>query len=413
MTAATLAASAAILKTRYPTGKLPLEVYKNFKSTSMTKKREDFTGENRVVALQNESPQGSSADFATALGSLAQGVYNKFTVTRKEHFGIARIKGQALRAAQGDEGALVDLWKNECDGISRTEMQNFEIYSFGNGSGVLGQVASGQATATVTLAVPSDAAKFALNMRVQAVSNATLSPTLQNGTATITGIDRLNGTLTVATTWQGVIPTLAANMWLVRAGDYAQAGTPRVIAGNRLWIAGGTTPGTLFGLDRNADPTRLAGQVQSVTGLPMEEAAIELSALVNQQGAPQPKLGYCHPRDLANFKKQLGSKVTYPKATVSSSEAGVSFSGIEVEGDEDRIVLLTTPFITRGEFHLIYEESWTNDTLGPVVHMLDYDQQNFLRVSNDDAYEVRFGTYGERECNMPFANIIGTGFGAV
>ena len=116
---ATLAASAAILKVRYPDGKLPSALYKNFKYTASVGKREDFTGKSRVIAIQNENPQGSSADFPTAQGSLKQGVYNSFEVTRSEHFGLARIKGQTLKAAEGDEGALVDLWKNETEGISR------------------------------------------------------------------------------------------------------------------------------------------------------------------------------------------------------------------------------------------------------------------------------------------------------
>ena len=60
---ATLVASTAILKTRYPNGKLPKLVYKRFKYLDTVKKREDFTGRSRVIAMQNENPQGSSADF--------------------------------------------------------------------------------------------------------------------------------------------------------------------------------------------------------------------------------------------------------------------------------------------------------------------------------------------------------------
>ncbi len=410
---ATLAASQAILKVRYPEGRLPKALYEKskFKFLNTVEKREDFTGELRMVALQNENPQGSSADFGTALGSLAQGNYKRFQVTRIEHFGIARIKGQALKAAEGNEGALVDLWKNETDGISMTEMQNAEIYAFGNGSGVLGQVASGQATATITLSVPSDAAKFSLNMRLQGVSTNTLSPQLRGGYAVVTGIDRLNGTITVATTWTGQIPSLVANDYLVRAGDAASAGVATVLMGIQAWIAG-STAGTLFTLDRSTDSLRLAGQVYSATGVPLEEALVEASALVNQQGAPQPGTCFCHPRDLANFKKAIGSKVTYPKASVASTVAGVSFTGIEVEGDEGRIVLLTSPFIPRNEAHLLDLDSWKLDTIGPAPQLLDYDGPNFLRVASDDAYECRFGMYGNMYTNSPYGNIRITGFGA-
>ena len=411
---ATLAASTAILRVRYPDGRLPKALYEKgkYKFLGTIPKREDFTGEYRVVALQNENPQGSSQDFQTALGSLAQGTYNRFQVQRVEHFGIARIKGQALKAAEGNEGALVDLWKNETDGISMTELMNHEIYLFGNGSGVLGRVASGQATATITLSKPTDASKFSLGERLNAVSDNTLSPTLRNGTATITAIDRVGGTLTVATTWTGQITDLAASDYLVRAGDYAVAGTARVLSGFTAWVPGGTSPGTFFNLNRNTDPTRLAGQSFDASGYPLEDAFIEASARVNQVGAPQPTRAFAHSRRFGDMKKSLGTKVQYPRSSASSTIAGVSFSGVDIEGDEGAITVLTSPFIDVDECHLLYPEAWKLDTIGPAPHLQDYDSNNFLRVASDDAYEARFVTYGNAECNMPFANIRIVNFGA-
>lgn len=406
---ATLAQSQAILKVRYPDGRLPKAVYRTFKYTSMVKKREDFRGSSRVVALQNENPQGSSADFQTALGSMQQGTYNNFSVTRVEHFGIARIKGQALRATEGDEGALVDLWKNETDGISMTETQNLEIYSFGNGSGTKGQFAVGQtfATTTVTLRNTTDVLKFALNERIQVVSDATLSPTLRTGgPARITGIDRKNGTLTLAQNWNSYFQSLNAADYLVRAGDFASAGTAAVIMGIQGWIVGGTSPGTLFGLNRNSDPVRLAGQVHDCTGNSIEESIIDASSEVAEQGAPQPEDGWIHPRTLAKFKKALGGKVEYERAAIKSLTAGVSFRAIIIEGDDGDIKLMSSPFVSLTDLPLLNGESFTLDTIGPAPQLLDFDGPNFLRVASDDAYECRFGMYGNHYTNMPFGSII-------
>ncbi len=412
---ATLAASAAILKIRYPGGKLPDATYDTFKNVATMKKREDFTGESRVVALQNENPQGSSADFATAQGSLRQGVYNKFVVTRVEHFGIARIKGQALKAAEGDEGALVDLWKNETEGTSRVELQNHEIYSFGNGSGVLGQLDAGVVSGTtVTLLVTSDIAKFALGMRVQAVSDATLSPTLRSGgaTATITAIDRTAGILTIAAAWNATIPAIGVSDYLVRAGDAASGGAATVLTGYGGWVVGGTSPGTLFGLSRNSDPVRLSGQTYSAANVPLEEAIQEMSALVAQQGGKAPRRLWCHVRDFANLKKALGTKVTYPKTTVAGTMAGVSFTGVEVEGDDGAITIMTSPFIDRNKAFLIDQDCVTFDTLGPAPQLQNYDKNDMLRVAGDDAFEARFVTYGQMHMNNLVSCINATSFGA-
>jgi hypothetical protein len=411
---ATIAASTAILKTRYPEGRLPKALYDATKYVSTVKTREDFTGADRVIALQNENPQGSSADFPTALGSLQQGKYNRFTVTRVEHFGIVRIKGQAMKAAEGNEGALVDLWKNECDGISRTEVLNHEIYAFGNGSGVLGILNGGVVSgATVTLNVPSDAAKFALGMRVQAVSTNTLSPTLRSGgaTATITGIDRVNGVLTVATTWNTAIPAIGVSDYLVRAGDAASGGVATVFFGMDALIVGGASPGTIYSLNRDTDPVRLSGQAYTATNVTLEEAVQEMSALVAQQGAKAPKRLWCHVRDFANMKKALGTKVTYPRTSVAG-KGSVGFSGYEVEGDDGAITVMTSPFIDRNKAFLIDQDSFTLDCLGPAPQLQNFDKQDMLRVTGDDAYEARFVSYLNHYTNNPVSCIKATGFGA-
>ncbi len=416
---ATLAASTAILKVRYPDGKLPKPLYLNFKATSMVKKRTDFTGDYRVVALQNENPQGSGTSVPAAQNALQQSAYNRFQVTRVEHFGIARIKGQALKAAEGDAGALTDLWDNETKSIARVELMNHEIYTFGAGNGVLGTVGSYTAgTTSFTLAVPSDAAKFALGMTIQAATgtSTSLSLTLVGGGASgkISGIDRVNGIITATSNWDTLIPGFAATNLLGRASDLATAGIPSVIMGMGGWIVGGTSPGTLYGLNRNVDPVRLAGQLYPANSVPLEEAVQEASALAAQQGGIAPKTLWCHVRDFANLKKSLGTKVTYPKTSVKGSGdmAGVGFSGVEIEGDSDTITLMTSPFIARNQAFLVDWDSFTLDSAGAAPFLANFDGVPFLRLNNDDAYEVRFASYAAMYTNNPVSCVQLTGFGA-
>jgi hypothetical protein len=52
------------------------------------------------------------------------------------------------------------------------------------------------------------------------------------------------------------------------------------------------------------------------------------------------------------------------------------------------------------------------DSLGPAPHMLDYDGPNYLRVASDDAYEVRFGMYGNQVVTMPVSGLRITNLGA-
>lgn len=397
--------SASVVKLRYPNGKLPKSVYQRAKAKflSLVERREDWTGGNWIVALQNENPQGLGVDVPTAQGSLAQGSYKNFSVPRTSYYGVARVKGEALLAVQGDDGALVDLWMNEMQGVSMALLIELEIQALGNGTGVRGQIASGQGTATVTLTAPTDTAKFALNMRVQVVDVNTLSPTVQGGIGTVSAIDRDGGTVTISSgTWASTCGA-SASQYIIRCGDAAASGTGKVMAGWQQWIVG-STAGTLFGLDRSVDPTRLGGLAFDATGFSRENAIIEASSRVNQQGAPQPTVGLAHPRDIGDFKKQLGAKVMYPKVKQETRIAGVSFSGIEVEGDEDKITLLSSPFVPRNGLFLTDPDSFTIRSLRAAPHLQNYDSLEFVRMAGDDSYEVRFVAFDNEACNMPFAN---------
>jgi len=412
---ATLALSAAILKRKYPTGRLPKANFQDFPLISNLTKHEDWTGDDKAIAIQTENPQGSSADYGTAVGSLAQGNYVRFLLTRVEHYGVARIRDHALKAAASDDGALVKLWDNETKGISQTETKMLEIYAFGNGSGTLGKIASGQGTATVQLATPEDAAKFDLGMRCQIVSDATLAPTVRPGFVVITAIDRKGGTLTAAAAWNTYVPTIQANDFICRAGDAANtitASGPSVIWGMGSYIVGGTTPGTLATLNRNQDPVRLAGQLYAAANQNMGEAIIDAESLLTVQGRRTPKVLWAHVRDIAQMRKTLDGKTVYPKVNVPSAVADVSFKAIEFEGDDGDIKIMTSPFIQRNQAFLGTMEAFALDSLGPAPQLDNFDNNDFLRVASDAAQEVRFATFANLECNSPVDWVQITGFGA-
>jgi hypothetical protein len=144
----TFAAVQSILKIKYPDGALPQALYKDFPLLSLVKKTTNFDGEFKVVALQNERPQGSSSVFATAQSVATNGLrggggqYNRFQVYRTRHYGILRMDGETMKAAVRTSGALVDLWNNETDGISKNEMADLEFQLFGDGTGVRGVVST-------------------------------------------------------------------------------------------------------------------------------------------------------------------------------------------------------------------------------------------------------------------------------
>lgn len=409
---ATNTLSAAILKRRYASGRVPKANFVDFPLVANMPKKEDFIGDDYSIPIQTENPQGVGPTISTAQTAAAQSNYVRFLLTRIEYFGVARIKGQALRTAtlKGD-GAVVDLWKNETDGITQTFLKCLEIAGFGTGNGVIGTVASGQGTPTITLTVVEDVANFDLGMKVAGVTDTTLSPTVRAGTATVTAIDRSAGTVTVSGNWTASITALGAGDSLVRSGDQAIAGVAAVPAGLRQWHIGGAAPGTHKGLSRNSDPVRLAAQALDMTGLPMADAVIDLESLISTQGQLSKKVLWAHPRDFRQVKKALGGKVTYPREKMASTVAGVSFSAIQWEGDSGTIPLMLSPFCPRGNVFLVDMSTMALYSAGPAPQPLDYDKSDFLRLAADDAYEVRIGMYGDYGCDSPVKSARGTNWG--
>ena len=442
----TYGAVQAILKTKYPDGAIPQALYKDFPLLSLIKKTTNFDGDFRVVALQNERPQGSSSQFTMAQGVAkggsfgGGGSYKRFQVYRTRHYGILRMDGETMKAAVKTSGALVDLWNNETDGVSKNELADLAFQLYGDGTGVRGITSSTTAITvaagvfTIPLATAADAVNFNLNMKIQAYAAGSQvtygTATAQNdetGTGLyVTGINRQTGSIQAKVIVAGV-PDLTATIGglgvtsvsLVRAGDYlaaasvANVGTSGFAQGTIVGVQGWiTTPGasdSFWQLNRSVDPVRLAGQVFSASGLPMNEALMEGEARVLVQGVGSPDTIAVNPLDLQNLKKALGSDIVYDR--VQSPIAGVSFKSIQYDGANGPMNIIADPFCPRNKAFMLQMSSWELSTLGAAPQMLDWDNNDFLRVNDNDQYEVRFGHYGQFICNNPGANIVITNFG--
>ena len=56
-------------------------------------------------------------------------------------------------------------------------------------------------------------------------------------------------------------------------------------------------------------------------------------------------------------------------------------------------------------------DTWAFESIGPAPGILKEDGPDFLRVGNDDAYEVRVGYYGNLSNIAPGRSVLITGFG--
>ncbi len=405
---ATLAGSQAALKVLYPDGELPKSINEMFVLHKRLKKDTGFVGELAYVPIQNANPQGSSQDFARAQANIYQGNYLRMSLTREDHYGIARVTGEAAEAAVKSEGAMVDLWDNETKGIATTEMSVLATYLYGTGDGTLGTMGSGSVTATtITLAAGTNMNYFELNMTLKAVSAVGTSPTVRSGTARVTGIDRRNRTLTTDANWDTNITGFTNTDYLVRDGD--QAGSSVVnIVGLDGYIVGGSAPGTLFGLNRNSDPVRLAGQSIDYQGWAPEDAVVDASAQAGFQGIGYPNVLVCNNIEAAALKRSLSNKIIFNRPGGSKGE--YSFSEVTIDGESGPIEVVADPFCPRNKAWLLKLDAFTLFSLKAAPHLAKYDGMEFLRRPDADAYEVRFAFYGNLKCKNPGPHVRLTNF---
>ncbi len=409
---ATISGSTAAMRILYPEGEVPKVLHKVFPTFDRMKKSTDFVGESEYVALQNENAQGVSTKYATASGSMQQGTYNRFNITRVKRFGLARVDGEAAEAAvKRGGGALVDLWENETRGISMTLMKCLAIDLFGTGDGTIGQISSGQTSGTITLSTATNMNYFDLGMRVGGVSTTGTGATVRTGYARLSGIDRLNRTITtVGGNFNVQIVGLTATDYLVRAGDEIVNSTLQCMTGLPTYVEGGTSPSVLFGLTRSNDPVRLAGQTAAFAGVPMEEAVQEASALCGFQGLGYPSLLIANNREVANMKKNLEGRAVLDRSSSSVAKAG--FSSVVIEGENGPIEILADPFCPRNVAYLLKWDEWVLHSLGAAPHLKNYDKNDFLRVQSDDAYQVDFVSYHQAKLKNPGPQFRMTSFGA-
>lgn len=409
---ATVAGSQAALKVLYPDGELPKSINEMFVLHKRLKKDTNFVGELAYVPIQNANPQGSSADFAEAQANIQQGNYLRMSLTRVSHFGVARVTGEAAEAAVKSEGALVDLWDNETRGIATTEMSCLATYLYGTGDATLGTMGgSGSVTSTsVTLASGTNMNYFELNMTLKLVSAVGLSPTVRSGKVRVTGIDRRARTLTFAANLDdaGNIPNAVNTDYFVRAGDQASSAAT-VITGLGEYVKGGTSPGTLFSLNRNTDPVRLAGQAIDYQGWGMEDAVVDASAQAGFHGIGYPSVLVCNNIEFAAMKKSLSSKLVYNRP--GGSDAKYGFSDVGIEGENGLIEVLADPFCPRNKAWLLKLDQFSLFSLKAAPHLAKYDGIEFLRRPDADAYEVRFAFYGNVKCKNPGPHVQLQNFG--
>lgn len=393
---------AAALKQHYVDFTVKNLVYKNNPFHALIKKDEKFGGLNMPLPLIYGNPQGRSATFSNALAQKTNSQIKAFTLTRVSDYSLANIQNEVLEASQGDSDAFMRAATTEIDGAIQACIRSLAGAEYRSGTGSIGSIASTATVASTTLLLANveDIVNFEVGMTIAA--SATDGGANRSGSAVITAIDRSAGTIsTSGSNWSAQITSLATGDYLMVAGDLNAK-----IKGLDAWLPmpGVLTSASFFGVDRTADSERLAGVNYDYSGVPIEEALIDLAARIGRAGGV-PTHCFMSFQNYANLEKALGSKVVYQP--VKDAEGIVGFEGIKIHGPKGPITVLPDLNAQSDRFYMLQLDTWGMYSLGMAPKLLKSDGMEFLRVSSADAVEVRVGYYAQMGCVAPGWNGVG------
>jgi hypothetical protein len=397
-----LTAVDAVAKVQYTQTKVNNMVYPESPVYAKFKKKNTFYGKTKHVAFKYGSPQGRGAAFSVGLANMGTTSYAAVDVGRKKEYVFAQLDGETIASCQNDAGALLNVVKEEFDGAFYTMGRSLAIGLFQAGGGARGKVGA-ISTNTFTLSDINQIVNFEKNMVLNFGTTDGTSGAKLAGTLTVTGVNRNTGVVTCSANITTGIALAAVGNWVFQNGDFES--TKSLPTGIPGWIPR-TDPiagDNFFGLDRSADPTRLAGlRVTAFSGGPIEETLIQAAARIKREGG-KPDLVAMNPLDIANLVTALGSKVIYDRSgSVDNPEFG--FQTPMLMGPSGPMKIVPEIGVETGDAWMLTTSVWSFETAGGGPKILDEDGNTMRADPNSDSYIARIGYYGNYICEAPAWN---------
>lgn len=395
-------AADAMLKQMYDVPAMVDLSYSDRPFFALVNKRGGEGGNGVKIPLAIATSQGFAPTIAQAQAVLAAQDLEAFTVTPVVLLSVARISGLTLESSMTSKQAFAKGAKMVIDAAVKRLANGVSSGLFRDGSGKIGAVSTvNLATGLVTLSNPADSVQFELNQAIQAV---TFPSTLKTQIYYVVGVDRSNGTITLASSLGGsgaitnIVGSATTPDLLITAGTWQLQ-----VKGLSSWL---TTPvlGTPFyGVDRAKDAQRLAGVIYNGSTLSVKDAIVNAINLVAREGG-KPDYVFMNFESYTQLSQDLQSNVIY---TSLEGPGKVSFSGFRFQGPKGEVIVVPDRDCEPKTAYLVQLDSWMllHANEGEPVFLDDNGVgQVFRTVESFDGREVRVKFYGNLACNAPGYN---------
>lgn len=398
-------------------------VYKENPFLALVPKNESpdgFAGKYIPVPLEYGTPQGRSHTFSNAQNQQTAASLVSYFVYVIEDYQLVTITNLLMEQTKSNAGAFVDAAKLQMDGGFRNITNNIAFELFGSGTATRG-LSSSSSTQNSTVAGgtvlpltnPQQIVSFEVGMLL--VASATDGGAPSTDTVSITAVDRASGIVSgtaSASSLSGNWAIGSGSAYLTVSGDLPSSGASSTssylaLSGLAAWLPI-TTPASndnFWGVNRSADPTRLAGLRYNAQSYTIEEGMTNALAFANREGA-KPDICIMDFASYAALVNSLGAKVQYVQ--VKHDEVEVAFDGIMFQSAYGKITVLADRSCPPQTAYVLTMNTFKLRSLGKVPHILTYGMEGLegLRVGNADALEIRIGYYGNLICSAPGWNMV-------
>ena len=408
-TYATSSNQVAALKELYTDDKEYMKdlVYKENPFLALVPKNESpdgFAGKYIPVPLEYGNPQGRSHTFSNAQNQQTATSLVSFFVYVISDYQLVTITNLLMEQTKTNAGAFVDAAKLQMDGGFRNITNNIAFELFGDGTGTRGTIASGTNTSgsnyTITLTNSQQIVAFEVGQTLVNFTNTAGTISAVSSTQlTVTSVNRSTGVITgtlnsgTDSSWTTANKSLGVYGDIVSGATSVSSTTPYVaLSGLAAWVPSSdpASNDSFWGVNRSADPTRLAGLRYNASSQTIEEGITNALAYLNREGG-KPDLAIMDFASYAALVNALGAKVQYVQ--VNHDEVEVAFEGITFQSAYGRVTILADRSCPPQTAYLLTMATWKLRSLGKVPHILTYGMEGLegLRVGNADALEIRIG----------------------
>lgn len=339
---------------------------------------------------QNISLGDDNLAAAQAVGSTSSAV--RFSILPSIQTGEAILPVTQLEASlEGNGLAFGSLIETEVDGMMDEFWTRRAFQLYRDSFGARGQVAS-IAGNVVTLVNPFDAVNMFQTMPLAASVNANGSAP-RAGSMITTSVDITQGTVTFS---GGLVAGLAANDYLFATTEIGQFGMEGL--GLSTPVTSPTAGDNFRGVDRSADPARLAGSrltAQTATGT-IEQNAAKLLSYIRLVGGRSDFMTMQSERAM-EVRTRLGAKVRYEPG----GDATYGFNSFMIDTPQGPAKVLDDPDCPSTGFWVGRESSQEISTLKEFVRFDETDGNWAYKRPSNNQIGVRIRSVGNYRQTQP------------